>query len=132
MSIHADLAIPRQHAWAPYRQLEGHPLHFDGTAGEAREEEAEMIIIFQLLFGSWHDMENSTAYIPMAMMIKQDLPPMLQYGVVRLAHVNSTIMPTTSVYNSVYTYSNCTLNCTDIAVFIHSTSRHTSSTGSLL
>ena len=74
-------------------------------AGEAREEGAEMIIIFQLLFGSWHDMEDSTAYIPMAMMIKQELPPMLQYGVVRLAHVNSTIMPTTSVCIIQYTHT---------------------------
>ena len=123
MSIHADLAVPRQHAWAPYPQLEGHPLHFDGTAGEAREEEAEMIIIFQLLFGSWHDMENSTAYIPMAMMIKQDLPPMLQYGVVRLAHVNSTIMPTTSVCIIQYTHT-ATVHCTAQTLQSTFTRRH--------
>ena len=44
MSIHADLAVPRRHAWAPYPQLEGHPLHFDVIAGGAREKGAEMII----------------------------------------------------------------------------------------
>jgi hypothetical protein len=76
------------------------------------------------------------ACIPMAMMIKQDLPPIipwLQCWVVHLAPFSSTIMPTTSVYNSVYTYSNCTLHCRDIAVcIIHSTSHSTFSTGSLL